>query len=106
GVAFMALTAQRELEKAGSGGRVWVVPTAIRYRYLDDVTPQLEAAVAALEDRLFWKPRPGSALHERIIQVGEVLLTIKEKEKLGHASDGQGDLPTRIARLTETLLGR
>ncbi len=106
GVAFMALTAQRELEKAGSEGRVWVVPTAIRYRYLEDVTPRLEAAVAALEDRLFWKPRPGSALHERIIQLGEVLLTIKEKEKLGRVCEGDGDLPTRIARLTEALLQR
>jgi 1-acyl-sn-glycerol-3-phosphate acyltransferase len=106
GVAFMALTAQRELDKSGSGARVWVVPTAIRYRYLDDVTPKLEAAVAALESRLFWKPRPGSSLHERIIQVGEVLLTIKEKEKLGRVCEGEGDLRTRIARLAETLLQR
>ena len=78
GVAFMALSAQRELEKNQSPARVWVVPTAIRYRYVDDVTPKLEAAVAELEERLFWKPRPGSALHERVIQLGEVLLTIKE----------------------------
>jgi hypothetical protein len=106
GVAFMALTAQRDLEKVQSPGRVWVVPAAIRYRYLDDVTPQLEAAVAALEARLLWKPRPGSALHERIIQIGEVLLTIKEKEKLGRSCEAEGDLPTRVARLTETLLQR
>jgi 1-acyl-sn-glycerol-3-phosphate acyltransferase len=106
GVAFMALTAQRELEKAQSQGRVWVVPAAIRYRYLDDVTPKLEAAVAGLEERLFWKPRPGSALHERIIQLGEVFLTIKEKEQLGRVCEAEGDLPTRIARLTETMLQR
>jgi hypothetical protein len=106
GVAFMALTAQRELEKSSSGGRVWVVPAAIRYRYLDDITPKLEAAVAELEGRLLWKPRPGSALHERIIQIGELHLTLKEKEKLGRACDGEGDLPTRIGKLTEALLGR
>jgi 1-acyl-sn-glycerol-3-phosphate acyltransferase len=106
GVAFMALTAQRDLEKSQSPGRVWVVPAAIRYRYLDDVTPQLEAAVAALEERLFWKPRPGSALHERILQVGELLVTIKEKEKLGRSCEGEGDLPARIARLTGALLER
>jgi hypothetical protein len=106
GVAFMALTAQRELEKAQSPGRVWVVPAAIRYRYVDDVTPQLTEAVAGLEQRLLWKPRSGSALHERILQVGEVLLTIKEKEKLGRACESDGDLHTRIARLTEALLQR
>ena len=106
GVAFMALSAQRELDKAQSAGHVWVVPTAIRYRYIDDVTPKLEAAVAALEDRLFWKPRPGSALHERIIQIGELLLTIKEKERIGRVSEGEGSLKERIARLTEKLLQR
>src|SRR5262245_27865902 len=106
GVAFMALSAQRELDKAQSAGHVWVVPTAIRYRYIDDVTPKLEAAVAALEDRLFWKPRPGSALHERIIQIGELLLTIKEKERIGRVSEGEGSLKERIARLTEMLLQR
>jgi 1-acyl-sn-glycerol-3-phosphate acyltransferase len=106
GVAFMALTAQRELEKGQSPRRVWVVPAAIRYRYVDDVTPQLTAAVAGLEQRLLWKPRPGSALHERILQLGEVLLTIKEKERLGHVCESDGDLHTRIARLTEALLER
>src|SRR5262249_52237128 len=58
GVAFMALSAQHELDKAQSPARVWVVPAAIRYRYLDNVTPKLEEAVARLEQRLFWKPRP------------------------------------------------
>jgi 1-acyl-sn-glycerol-3-phosphate acyltransferase len=106
GVAFMALTAQRELEKAQSPGRVWVVPTAIRYRYLDDVTPKLEATVAALEDRLFSKAPAGLPLPARIVRLGELLLTIKEKEKLGRSCEAEGDLPARIARLTGTLLER
>jgi 1-acyl-sn-glycerol-3-phosphate acyltransferase len=37
GVAFIVLSAQRDLEKQGKGARVWVAPTAIRYRYVDDV---------------------------------------------------------------------
>lgn len=106
GVAFMALTAQRELDKAQSPGRVWVVPTAIRYRYLDDVTPRLEATVAALEARLFSKPPPGAALPARILRLGELLVTIKEKEKLGRSCEAEADLPGRIARLTAALLER
>src|SRR5215217_1661622 len=39
GVAFMAGTAQKDLEKEGKGRKVWVVPTAIRYTYAEDVTP-------------------------------------------------------------------
>jgi 1-acyl-sn-glycerol-3-phosphate acyltransferase len=128
GVAFMALTAQRDLEKRepenvgeslrdshshlgetrphGTPGRVWIVPAAIRYRYVDDVRPQLEAAVAGIEQWLLWNPPAGAALHERIIRVGELLLTIKEKEHLGVSRDSAGDLPSRVAFLIEALLER
>ena len=37
---------------------------------------------------------------------GELMLTIKEKEKFGRSFENEGDLPTRIARLTEALLAR
>ena len=47
GVAFMALTAQRELDRAPGGAHVWVVPTAIRYRYLEDIRPALHAFLDA-----------------------------------------------------------
>ena len=111
GVAFMALTAQRDLDKAiaasgrsESGPRVWIVPTAIRYKYVEDVSQKLEQAISQIEGRMLSKPPHGAALHERIVRVGELLLTIKEKEKLGHSRETQGDLPGRIAYLIEELL--
>jgi 1-acyl-sn-glycerol-3-phosphate acyltransferase len=106
GVAFMALSAQRELAKAGGGRKVWVVPTAIRYRYLDDIQAKLETAIQRLEDHMRYKPSHGAVLAERILHYGELLLTIKEKEKFGRSFEGEGDLPTRIGRLTEALLER
>src|SRR5437868_6999677 len=43
GVAFMAVTAQRDLEKSQKDGapsrQVWVIPAAIRYAYEQDITP-------------------------------------------------------------------
>jgi 1-acyl-sn-glycerol-3-phosphate acyltransferase len=104
GVAFMAQSAQRDLDRNGSGGRVWIVPTAIRYSYVDDILPKLEAAMAQLEGRFMWKPPPGATLPDRIVRYGEVLLTIKEKEKLGRSCENDGDLPTRIARFIAALL--
>lgn len=104
GVAFMALSAQRDLTKAAGGGRVWIVPTAIRYRYVDDVRPALEAAVAHLEMRLVLKPQPGVPLADRLLRLCDVVLTIKEKEVLGRA--GEGALAPRIATLIETILAR
>src|SRR5688500_9957154 len=106
GVAFMAVSAQKDLDKAKSDARVWLVPTAIRYAFVDDVMPVVERQVARLERRLMLKPRPGAAPHERIIAVGEVLLTIKEKEQLGRSNEGEGPLPRRIARLIEHVLSR
>jgi hypothetical protein len=106
GVAFMALSAQRELTKAGEGRKVWVIPAAIRYRYIDDIQPRLQAAVDRLENHMRYKPPHGTQLADRILHYGELLLTIKEKEKFGRSFENEGDLPTRISRLTEALLER
>jgi hypothetical protein len=38
--------------------------------------------------------------------IGDVLLTIKEKEQLGHAADSSGDLPARLNRLIAHLLAK
>jgi hypothetical protein len=106
GVAFMAVTAQKDLDKAKSEARVWVVPTAIRYTFVDDVMPVVEAQLARMEQRMMLKPKPGAPVHERIIRLGEMLLTIKEKEHVGRSLEGEGDLPARIARLAEHVLSR
>jgi hypothetical protein len=104
GVAFMALQGQREAEKAGAGKSTWIVPTAIRYRYDEDITPALELAVSAMEKRFFVTRKEGDELPQRIVRLGELLLTIKEKEKLGGSQDSLGDLPVRIRAFIETLL--
>jgi hypothetical protein len=114
GVAFMALTAQRDLSKGEAGpgegstaaARVWIVPAAIRYRYVEDVRPRLIEAIKQIEARMLLNPPHGAALHERVLRVGELALTIKEKEKLGHSRENAGDLPGRVAHLIEELLRR
>lgn len=104
GVAFMACQAQRELARAEDDARVWILPVGIRYRFADDIRPQLEATIERLEKRMFWWKQGEAPLHERIIRLGEMLLTIKEKEKLGRSGEADGDLPTRIFKLIDTLL--
>jgi 1-acyl-sn-glycerol-3-phosphate acyltransferase len=105
GVGFIALTAQRELDKQNHNRRVWIVPTYIRYACDGDITPALQDAMTRLESRLLLKPPRGTPLHERIVRHGEMLLTIKEKEKLGKAFDDEGQtLPMRIGRLTSAML--
>jgi hypothetical protein len=107
GPAFIAAAAQRAADDAGGGRRVWVVPAAIQYSQSRDVSAELDAAMTRLETRMFWsKPPAGATTHQRIVRFGEMLLTLKEKEKLGRSAEDEADLPTRIARLIETLLAR
>jgi 1-acyl-sn-glycerol-3-phosphate acyltransferase len=111
GVAFIAASAQRELDKSAAAaraaaGRVWVVPTYIRYEMLGDVRPALAKVMTELEERLVMKPRHDALLHERIIAFGEALLTLKETEYLGHACDRDRPRQERIDRLIEHLLAR
>ena len=107
GVAFMAHGAQQQLVKAKSDATVWIVPAAIRYRFCEDIRPELEQAMSTLEKRMFWtRPPQGASLRQRILHFADILLTIKEKEKLGRSSDADGDLPTRIRLLMEALLTR
>jgi 1-acyl-sn-glycerol-3-phosphate acyltransferase len=104
GVAFMAGTAQKDLEKEAKGRKVWIVPTAIRYTYLEDVTPQLEAAMNDLEERMKLKPGKGSPLAQRILRFGDAMLTIKEKEQLGKPGDSA--LAARLTALVSAILER
>jgi hypothetical protein len=109
GVAFMALSAQRDLQRRSGGGRVWIVPTAIRYQYVEDIGDKLAEAMDRLETRLHATPPPRyqtTPLADRIVRYGELMLTIKEKEKLGFSREREGDLPARVAHLTEDLLAR
>ncbi len=106
GVAFMAVTAQRDLDKAKAGKRVWVVPTCIRYTYDQDITPKLTEAVTEMERRFLIAPPAGQSLADRIVRLGDVLLTIKEKQQLGHAIEGNLDLPARLNFLIGHLLAK
>jgi 1-acyl-sn-glycerol-3-phosphate acyltransferase len=105
GVAFMATTAAKDLAKAATGGTVRIVPTAIRYHYIEDVTPKLEEAMDGLEDRMMLRRLPaGTPLRDRILRFGDAMLTLKEKEQLGHSNTG--DLAPRLKILVTTILDR
>ncbi len=107
GVGYMARTAQKQLAKIKPEQRIWLLPAAIRYRLNENPRPDLEAAMTRLENRMIWtRPPRGTCLHERILYLGDMMLTLKEKEKLGRSGELGMDLPTRIAALTESLLAR
>ena len=102
GASSIALSAQQAL----SEGQVWIVPVAIKYRYID---PQatlkvLSARLAALEARFTWQPHLGEGLLERLHRFGHALVAFKEVAYLGAAR--RGPLPKRLDHLCETILQR
>jgi 1-acyl-sn-glycerol-3-phosphate acyltransferase len=98
GPAVIALTAQKHADRP-----VFAVPCATKYRYVRDPTPELETVMAELERRLYLRPLTGRPLAERVYRFAQAALALKEIEHLGGTQPGQ--LPQRIAALTEHVLG-
>lgn len=102
GAAALALTAARKLADAGK--TVWIVPAAIKYRFLDghDPMPALHELMGELEARFTWWPRTGKDLMARLYDYAEAMLALKELEYLGGARSGP--LTDRIADLRTHIL--
>jgi 1-acyl-sn-glycerol-3-phosphate acyltransferase len=101
GAAALALAAARKVD----GGRtVWVVPTAIRYRFLEnhDPIPELTRLMDTLEARFTWWDPGGRPLVERLYRYAEGMLALKELEYLD--APQTGTLKERIARLKFSIL--
>jgi Acyltransferase len=98
GPAAIALTARKHADRP-----IYVVPCAIKYRYVADPTPELDGVLAELEQRLFWRPQPKRSLVDRVLRFAQGALALKEIEYLGATQ--AGPLPQRIAGLIGHILG-
>ncbi len=72
GPAGIALMAAKKAARP-----VVCVPCAIKYRYLEDPTPELTRLMARLEQALFWRPRPDLSLPQRIYHLAEGMLALE-----------------------------
>jgi len=82
---------------------ILVHPVGIKYWLLGDPRPELNRRVEKLERSLGWLPKHGGDLPERLAQVGNAMLAVKEIERFGRAQEG--DLDERIRRLAGVLIG-
>jgi hypothetical protein len=102
GAGALAVAAARKASEAGRN--VWIVPVAIKYRYLDGpgVLPALEHLMSDLESRFNWWPRTSHDLVERIYFYAEAMLSLKELEYYGQVH--QGPIKERIVALRAFVL--
>jgi hypothetical protein len=102
-VAIATTAAKRATER---GKTVWLVPIALKYRYLEtvDPVPALHAILDELEQRANWRVDRGRPLVERIYRYGEGMMLLKEMEYFGGPQTGS--LHERLAALREAVLTR
>ncbi|MCH2131330.1 MAG: 1-acyl-sn-glycerol-3-phosphate acyltransferase [Pirellulaceae bacterium] len=102
GVAFIARTAARRRAKRLSDGKVVIHPVAIKYLFHGDLRTAIEPQLADFERRLTWKVSVGVSLLDRIRQIGDALLSLKELEYLGTTQTGSTS--ERCQQLIDMLL--
>lgn len=102
GTVFIARNAAKQKATEYPPGEVVIHPVAIRYFFEGDISSVLGATLEGIEKRLSWRPQSPLSLVDRIVKVGDALLTLKELEHLGRAQTG--DFTQRLAGLIDHLL--
>ena len=101
GPAFIARTAAKR--RAKQGGKVVAHPVGIKYVFEGDLDKTCDKVLTKLETLLTWRPDPEAPLIDRVVKVGNGLLTVKE---LQHGvDDPQGTHRERQTTLVNRLLG-
>jgi 1-acyl-sn-glycerol-3-phosphate acyltransferase len=104
GAVAFASTAYKRLAERGK--TVWIVPTAVKYRFIETCNPlpELLKVMDRLEARFTWWPRSDRSLVDRIYRYAEGLLGLKELEMLGWTRSGP--IRERIIGLRDSILDR
>jgi 1-acyl-sn-glycerol-3-phosphate acyltransferase len=101
GTTFIARNAAKQRAER-SLGKVVLHPVAVRYFFLGNLERTIEPVLEDIERRLSWRPQSGKLMKDRIIKVGEALLTLKELEY--QEKPQEGEIPERVARLIDHIL--
>jgi 1-acyl-sn-glycerol-3-phosphate acyltransferase len=102
GTVFIARAAAKQRAGNTPSGKVVVHPVAIRYFFEGDLPSVLIPALEDIERRLSWQPQSRLKLADRVVKVGEALLTLKEIEYFEKPQTG--DLKQRLTGLIDHLL--
>ena len=106
GVTQLAFKAYEDSAKQDASASLYCVPIAIKYQYLKDMTPEIDASLTRLEDRvLAGKERAPGDIPERIRRVSEAVLIANEKKHSVVPPEG-ADFNTRIQAMKEFVVSR
>jgi hypothetical protein len=97
GAAALALMAARKATR-----KIVVIPVAIKQWYLADPSPSIRMTLADLEKRLYWRVQDDRSDLDRILQIADGVLSLKELERF--QTTRPGPLAERIRFLTNHVL--
>lgn len=98
GPSFIGRTAQKQRKE----GKVVIHPVFIRYFFEGDLQKSITPVVEEIERRFSWQPQTQLPLRDRILKIGESLLSLKEMEYLQQTQTGT--LRERLQGLANHLL--
>ena len=102
GTAFIARTAAKRREKIPGAGGVVIHPVAIRYFFQGDLEATVKPVLDEIEGHFSWFPQNDKPLVQRLQQIGQALLSLKEIEYFGAARTG--DFYERVDNLIQDVL--
>ena len=102
GTSFIARTAAKRREKNNARGGVMVHPIAIRYFFRGDLEKAVEPVLEEIESHFSWYPQREKTIIQRLRQIGQALLSLKEVEYLGAARSGEFE--DRVGDLVQEVL--
>jgi 1-acyl-sn-glycerol-3-phosphate acyltransferase len=104
GAVQLAVWGREAARKTEPDAQVWLLPCALRYRFLRDVTQALHAKLAALEQHLILPPGP-TELYPRMRRAAVRVFEAVEAEYHLHPAEGE-DLTPRLEAAKEAALAR
>lgn len=104
GTSFIARTAAKRREKNESRGGVVVHPIAIRYFFRGNLEQAVTPVLEEIESHFSWYPQRDKTIIQRLRQIGQALLSLKEVEYLGAARSGEFE--ERVENLMEDVLAK
>jgi hypothetical protein len=103
GTAFIARAAAKLKAKNNRTGKVYIVPVAMHYYFGGDLQKSVKPVLEEIEKRLGWQPQVELPLKDRIVKLGEGLLSVKEVEYFGVTQTGT--IAERLPKLFDQVIG-
>lgn len=105
GVFQLALGASEDMAKSGIGAPLWVLPVAMKYRYIGDARREIRRSLDRLETALGIRGAKSSHPYERLVEAGNRLLASAEAAyHLAHVPNVS--MQDRIDSVREAIIGR